>query len=174
MILCILFLKNNKNIYLFTDDPKIIRKLSLLDKPWNSTTRLSLLQTLEDTLFDSNVGPASDSLCSLPDIYAPSDMCSNDIKWLCNLSPTFVHQNRQQRLVTGPNPQSSTKLLVPKSPYVYVWKTKMGQWGCRWIRTGTLKSVCLFVCLHAMCGDTLGSWLDQTRTKCSSQASKPI
>ena len=34
--------------------------------------------------------------------------------------------------------------------------------------------VCLFNWVVALCRDTLGSWWDQTQTKCSSQAKKPI
>ena len=80
---------------MFSDDPSIVKKLSLLDQPWRADTRNNLLKTLEGSLFTSNVGPVSDSLCSLPDIYGPADMCSN-ITWQCSFSPTFVQQDRQK------------------------------------------------------------------------------
>jgi hypothetical protein len=82
-----------------TDDPAIVKKLSLLDQPWQMETRADLLQTLEGSLFGNSIGPSSDSMCSLPDIDGPAHMCGN-VSWECSLSPTFVHQDRQKRYKT--------------------------------------------------------------------------
>ena len=81
----------------YTDDPAIVEKLSLLDQPWDVNTRTSLLQTLEGSLFGSHIGPSSDSMCSLPDIDGPEHICGSNVTWQCDLSPTFVYQDRLKR-----------------------------------------------------------------------------
>ncbi|XP_019632430.1 PREDICTED: uncharacterized protein LOC109476045 [Branchiostoma belcheri] len=58
---------------------------------WNNNSDDILFQvkSAEDSLFSTDVGPASDSACAIPDLKAPDDLCWRNVTWRCNMSSTF-------------------------------------------------------------------------------------
>ncbi|XP_022106070.1 uncharacterized protein LOC110987557 [Acanthaster planci] len=59
-----------------------------------------MLQNMTDTLFLDEMGPKSDSICQVPDLKAPAQMCRDEIGWECNMVPAFSSYNPSTRNIT--------------------------------------------------------------------------
>ncbi|XP_077861806.1 uncharacterized protein LOC144342819 [Saccoglossus kowalevskii] len=65
--------------------------------PWKPETKRKYLLYLRPFLFSEELGPESDSICPIPKVPPPKDLCSRNVQWRCNFSPTFVHHDREKR-----------------------------------------------------------------------------
>ncbi|XP_033101920.1 uncharacterized protein LOC117105032 isoform X2 [Anneissia japonica] len=98
-------IQNNKNKYktLAKDKKMIIKKikdkLQLKDTIFKNHEKIRILKEsnkfkqLEGDLYNSSVSSESDSICIIPKLNIPKDICPKSIAWKCNLTPTFSLNN---------------------------------------------------------------------------------